>query len=237
MKNSEKFIECFKEIEQFINRLPGIKDDWSFTNKIRNVPESNSIVKRYKDDLISFAYLRNAISHHPKDDNKVIAEPRGTTVDLIMKIKSQIINPKKVVPIFQFDVYSVNESSNILDLIKEMKKQSFSQVPYISETGEMEIITTNTIARWLAEQIDEYGTILVENTKVSSLLDHIEFENNYKLVGRNTTVVDAYTYFESHIEQHNRHLDAIMITENGKPHETLIGLITIDDLSIEMNKL
>ena len=112
-----------------------------------------------------------------------------------------------------------------------MKDESFSQFPVFDKDGYViELINTNTISRWLAENI-ENGEIVIESPKAKDLLGSIEFEKNYKFISKNCDIYTAYQYFIDQIEKTKRNLDVLFITENGKEKEKLLGLITIEDIA------
>ena len=54
--NSDLFLNYFNKIELFLKAE--FSHNQSFTNMVKN--SRNSAVKRYKDDLLSYAELRNA---------------------------------------------------------------------------------------------------------------------------------------------------------------------------------
>ena len=116
-----------------------------------------------------------------------------------------------------------------------MRENSFSQFPIFNIDGSVEeIITTNTISRWLSSNIEPNGTIIIENVKVESMLNEIEYKENFKFISRDASIFDAYDLFLNHINSQGFNLDAIFITHSGKKNEKLLGLITIVDIANEM---
>ena len=230
MNNSEKFLETYNNLDQYLKKEIRADDYVSYANKVKN--SKNTVVNRFKDELLSFGTLRNAIVHNPKIDNKAIAEPHDRTVERFNEIYEIINNPKKVIPIFQFDVLGANKDDYINDILKQMKQKSFSQFPVLdSNEAIIELINNNTISRWLASEIDENGTIIVDGVTVEKLIPEIEFKRNYKFISRDTSIYKAYDLFLNHINEKERNLDVLFITHNGKETEKLLGLITISDLA------
>ena len=230
MNNSEKFLETYNNLDQYLKKEIRADDYVSYANKVKN--SKNTVVNRFKDELLSFGTLRNAIVHNPKIDNKAIAEPHDRTVERFNEIYEIINNPKKVIPIFQFDVLGANKDDYINDILKQMKQKSFSQFPVLdSNEAIIELINNNTISRWLASEIDENGTIIIDGVTVEKLIPEIEFKRNYKFISRDTSIYKAYDLFLNHINEKERNLDVLFITHNGKETEKLLGLITISDLA------
>ena len=230
MTNSEIFLDTYNRIDNYLKKADSHDSNVNFAQKVKI--SKNKVVKRFKEELISFGELRNAIVHNPRIGKKAIAEPHESTVFRISELYKNITNPKKVIPEFQFEVLGAKKMDFINDILIEMKKKSFSQFPIFDENGFVcELINNNTISRWLSSQLDENGTIIIDNVKVVDLMPEIEFKENYKFISRNTSIYEAYDLFINQISKKQRNLDVIFITQNGKLTEKLLGLITIEDIA------
>lgn len=230
MTNSEKYLDIYNKIETYLKKSDNYDSYVNFAQKVKNT--KNKVAQRYKDELLSFGELRNAIVHNPKIGNKAIAEPHDETVTRISELYDKISNPKKVIPEFQFEVLGAKKNDFINEVLVKMKKQSFSQFPVFDDKENVcELVNNNTISRWLSSQLDEDGTIIIENVKVGDLLSEVELQNNYKFVSRYTSIYEAYDLFIDEINQKQRNLDVLFITHSGKTDEKLLGLITIADIA------
>lgn len=90
MNNS---LETYNNLDQYLKKEIRADDCVSYANKVKE--SKNTVVNRFKDELLSFGTLRNAIVHNPKIDNKAIAEPHDSTVLRFNEIYEMITNPKK----------------------------------------------------------------------------------------------------------------------------------------------
>lgn len=236
MKNSELFIDAYNQIDAFLKKEGNYDNSISFTHKLKN--SKNGIIKKRKEELISYGELRNVIVHSPKIGQNTIAEPSNETVSNIQNICNALINPKKVIPLFQCEVLSAKNIDFINDILLKMKEYSFSQFPVVDENGFVtELITNNTICRWLSQNIEPNGTIMVENTTVEKLLNEIEYKNNYQFVSRECSVIDVFDLFTRHVEDKEHQLDVVFITQNGKRNEKLLGIICIEDIAHEIKSI
>lgn len=230
MTNANKFLDHYNELDQLFAKALNQADYVSFRDKVRDLSTKNAVVKRYRDDLFQLGNLRNAISHQSKG-GVPIAEPFEETVQMIQKILEEFKNPKRVIPAFQFEVFSVTSDSLLIDLLREMKTMDFSQAPVLdSERKLIEVISTNTISRWL---FAEYENHLVDltTTKISDLMPHIETKENYALISRNTTVYEAAELFIKKSKEKKSKLDCLIITHSGKPTEKQMGIVCIEDIA------
>ncbi|MDM1465166.1 CBS domain-containing protein [Myroides odoratimimus] len=231
MTNADRFIDIYNNIETFLNKGKNIDGSYEgFVKKLRD--SKHFIIKQNLEKLSDYAKLRNVIVHSPRTLNeKIIAQPTDEVVQDFELIYLKISTPIKVIPKFQFIVDGIDEDDKIDCILKTMREKSFSQFPVYDKQGYVkELISTNTISRWLAKNI-ENGDIIIESPKAQDLLSSIEFEKNYKFIPKDCDVYTAYQYFMDQIEKNNRNLDVLFITNSGKREEKLLGLITIEDIA------
>lgn len=230
MTNAQKFIDLYNELDQLFATALNQLDYIPFREKIRELETKHSIVRRYSQDLVLFGNLRNAIAHKTKGGIP-IAEPVNDAVFQFSRIIEEFKNPLRVIPAFQFEIFSVAPDTPLIDLLQEMKTQNFSQAPILGADGKViEVISTNTISRWL---FAEYENQLIDLTaaKISDLMPHIETKENYGLISRNTTVYEAAEIYLKRSKEKKSQLDCLIITQNGKPTEKLIGIVCIEDIA------
>ncbi|MGE0929551.1 CBS domain-containing protein [Peijinzhouia sedimentorum] len=228
--NAQKFLDCYNELDKAFTRQLNQTDYMTFSQKIRELVLKNSVVRRYKDDLIQLGSLRNAISHQSKG-GVPIAEPYQETVDLIEKILLEFNNPLKVIPKFQFEIFTVTKESYLINLLDQMKTQDFSQAPLVDENGSViEMISTNTISRWLFGQMKN-EEIILPGVKVEELIPFIEITKNYSLISRNTTVYEAAEIYLKRSKEKKSQLDCMIITHSGKIGEKIMGIVCIEEIA------
>lgn len=64
MSNAFEFIAAYNEIDARLRAIYKGKGNLQFSDLIRRCAEFNATVKRYEDELASYARLRNAIVHN-----------------------------------------------------------------------------------------------------------------------------------------------------------------------------
>lgn len=230
MTNAQKFLDCYNELDKAFAKELNQSEHVAFSQKVRELVSKNSVARRYKDDLYQLGSLRNAISHQSKG-GVPIAEPHIETVDLIERILQEFKNPLKVIPKFQFEVYAVTTESDLIELLDKMKTLDFSQAPVLDENGSViEMISTNTISRWLFGQMKN-EEIILPGVKVAELISFIETPKNYALISRNTTVYEAAEIYVKASRDKKSKLDCLIITHNGKASEKLLGIVCIEDIA------
>ncbi|MGD6961522.1 CBS domain-containing protein [Fictibacillus phosphorivorans] len=233
MKNSDKFLSAFNRIDKYLERFQSGDSYITFTQKIKKSESRNAIVRRYKDILLEFADLRNAIVHELTNPVFVIAEPNNWAVEQIEQIESELLKPKTVIPVFQKKVTHFQASDSLAELLTEIRDKDYSQFPIYDGANYLGLITENGITSWMAKNVEE-DLIQFSQTKLSEILPHIGEEGNYQFISRNESIYIAEEKFKESFKKGIR-LDALLITHNGKPTENLLGIITTWDV-IEIPK-
>jgi len=230
MSKSEEFLNYYNEIDAFLKKDGNYIYYESYTQKVNK--SKNKSVQRYKEELIAFGELRNAIVHNPYFDGKPIAEPRREIVAKIKEIHDLLTEPEKVFPHFKMKVIGAHKNDYINDILIEIKKRLISQFPVFDDEGRIiEVISTNTISHWLSKQLQENGSVSADGVRVSAFLREIEHPHNYKFIPKDASIYDAYDLFVSHLKKKKVNLDAIFITESGKGDERPLGMITLKDIA------
>ena len=158
----------------------------------------------------------------------MIAEPNDRAVAEIERIVETITNPPKVIPRFQTEVLTLQITESVVEAVKSMYDRSFSQIPVYDGDEFTGVLTTNTVARWLGS-CAEVDIISLTETTIASVLEYTEDEDNHVFLGRSATLFEVQDRFQTY-EGRGKRLEAILVTDSGKPTEKLLGVVTIWDL-------
>ncbi|MDR7128085.1 putative transcriptional regulator [Algoriphagus sp. 4150] len=136
-----------------------------------------------------------------------------------------------MIPIFQFEVFSVREKTPLIDLLSEIKQKVFSQAPILDFVEKViEVISTNTISRCLFDQVKNENVILPE-VHISEFIPYIEIAENYLLISGKISVYEAAEIYLRNFKEMRSQLDCMIITHSGKVGEKLMGLVCIGDIA------
>ncbi|WP_068675604.1 CBS domain-containing protein [Oceanobacillus sp. Castelsardo] len=226
MKNSDVFLASFNRIDKEL-KSSLTRKEFGFSRAVRILQKSNPLIKRYKDDLLEFAELRNAIVHNRTDVSYVIAEPHDSIVESIIKIEEELTKPKIVYSYFARKVYTLQANEKVLTLLEVIREREFTKFPIYNGKEFLGLITQKGITNWLANEVYDGNDILIEKT----LSDVLQYEDNenYKFISGNSSLYEAVDLFKEQIGNGHR-LEAILITENGAPTESLVGIVTNWDI-------
>ena len=226
-QNSARFLRAFNGIEGHLRRLLAEDQYISFLSMLSRASERNRVVSRFRQDLVEFAELRNAIVHGKGGIARPIAEPHSDVTLQIEAILRMLTDPPKVYPKFQRAVTICAASDLIGGPARAMLQGDFSQLPTYSDGKFVGLLTAETIARWLAAQLIG-GVGLVEERAVSEVMEFSEDAENYRFVNRETTVFEAMEVFNEFMAR-GKTLDAMLITQTGAKDQRPLGIVTIYD--------
>jgi predicted transcriptional regulator len=230
MKASEDFINIYNDIDNLLTQFGKYDRYVAYAKKVKTLSGKDARLKLFKDDLLSYGELRNAIVHNSIKRNEIIAEPHKRVVDRFRYILEQLKNPDKVYPRFSEQIILVSPASYVNALLKQMQAASFVQVPVFEQGKIVDIINCQTVVRWLADNIQPSGNLDIDALTVKELVPYIEYKRNFRFISKAASLYEAYEVFVEHKNSTNNHLDGLFISENGDENSKILGLITLDEI-------
>lgn len=234
MNTVDKFIQSYQKIEEYLRKETKADKFTTFSSMVTTCSKNDPIIRKYQQELRLFGNLRNSIVHRDVAWSP-IAEPHDKAVEFIGELVNKLFKPAKVIPLFSRDVGTCSLTDSIAYVLTEMYENDYSQMPVVQNDQCINLLTTNSISRWLSEHVKNELVDLKETT-IKQVLEFKEKEEAFMFISRNTTLAKAYTYFENN-ENRRAALDALLITENGKRNQGLLGMITHYDLPDIVSKI
>lgn len=230
--NSERFLAAFNIIEDQMERMYKTDRYIGFATLIHRLKSKSAIIREYADDLEMYAKLRNAIVHEKFEPGYVIAEPHMKEVEKIEKIARALNEHKTLKQLFNKGVTTFQWDDPFKKVLAVVHQQHYSQFPIYNGAEFMGLLTMRGISNWLAEAVRQGNTITVEQTEVSDVLRYEENGSKYDFIRASATLYDAAELFKKQIDQGSQYY-ALLITENGKQHERLLGIVTPMDVVLD----
>ena len=228
IQNSDRFLTAFNRIDHTLRDIVEAKDFMPFYRLVDQARKRNPLVRKYEDDLRSYADLRNAIVHHRTSTEFVIAEPHLKIVEKIEHIDEVLAKPKLVGQLFRKRVMTFQVNDSLNHTLKVIRKRKYTQFPVYDGNLFKGLMTTVGITNWLATSMS--GSHLPKRVPtLRDILQHEKSTANYKFISRYITIYEAEEIFKQGVER-GRRFEALLITEHGKPHQKLIGIVTPLDI-------
>ncbi|MBI4298025.1 MAG: CBS domain-containing protein [Chloroflexi bacterium] len=230
--NSERFLGAFNRIDKHLRKVLNVDREIPFMRMVREASESNHLVLRVRDALADLSELRNAIIHDSTDGH-VIAEPNNQVIEEIERVLTFLVDAPKIIPMFQRKVVILSATDPVTTALEYVNRYAFSQFPVYSGRDFCALLTTNAIVHWLANC--HAGGVHLD-VPVEKVLPFAEDTDNCVFMSRNKTPFDVVSIVRSY-EKKGKKLGAILITQDGRKDEQLLGIITMWDLPEVYEKL
>lgn len=229
----DRFEVAFNKIHHHMREL--IQNDTaSFKNALNAVRYRKAcfVLDRHYDELMQFTELRNVLVHRKVKVGSHITVPTEKSVRSIESIMNKSLYPETVGTICRRDVITVRTNTSLFDVIELIDEHEISQFPvYTTDGAFYDVLTENGIVMWLAIHLKPDLDIIdfSDHTVhiVDEALDEQEGQDreNHEFVSRHMPMPDAiYKFFEDPL------LEVLLITEDGKKTQSLVGIMTRHDL-------
>lgn len=226
---ARRFLNAYHKIEGILRRRQGVGNQVGFYQLVKN---EKRLVREQSEKLLDLADLRNAIAHTPySETDEPYANPREETVRWIEEQVEIIENPPKVLGALRLKPPVTLASNDRLSIFLELvgDPHNYSQTPFRGEEGELRLITTNMVARWLASQYEASQGYLADDVSILTVFDTgAEARDELLIKGKKMRVVEALNIFAG--DSQNIPPAAILITDSGKAHEKPLGIVTPSDI-------
>ena len=231
MKNSEVFLSLYQEIEEYFQRELDVNHHQRFYAMIDQMKKKSAAVRRYEFDLREFSDLRNAITHGNMGNDVAIAEPHDKVVEQLIKIKDLIVAPPLIETVVNHEVKTVSGAMTLSAVLTLMNEQGYGQLPVYEDGRYTGIFNGEIMMRWLRKRAGQ--TVLEMNKVTINEIIDSDHDQAHQVIfkSRSSSVFEIQETVERYTDkQYN--LQAIIITENGKPSEKPLTIITSADLPL-----
>lgn len=222
---SGEFIRLYKELEDVLEeKYSGQKRHHSSVIfEYINDPESEPV--RRKLDLCR--EIRNLLTHNAELDGEPIVEPSQPVLRALQDVLAYVQKPPLAIeyatPISR--ILCAGLSDRVLQVMRCMEKNGFSHIPVLENRRFLGVFSAAAV---FSAVLREPGLRITEETDLRTLgkvLSAEQISERYAFVGRNTGLTTVRQMFEKPVRKNNR-LSVVFVTENGRPHEALLGMLT-----------
>ena len=228
MNNIEKFRKLFLEFEVATRKKVG-NDRLNLDECIKELKSKRINPYIRADNFIDFCRRLRNINYHNITDNYYLITDE--TITKLEKIVEEVKHPYKVSNKATLNIYSKTLNDNVMNTMKDMNEKSYTHIPIYDETNKhlVGIFSENSLFQYiLADKIIEVN----ENTKFNDMKKCIDIKFSkeiVKFVAKDKLYDDVVNEFISEFKNKNK-LSCVMITQNGKETEKVIGSITAWDI-------
>ncbi len=222
MSNATDFISAYNTVDARMRTMYRGKGSLQFVDLVRRCAEFNSTIRKYEDELLSFAKLRNAIVHESNRE-RIIAEPCDDVTELFMHIAEMLSRPPKLGSLRPVNVTGIEGERTLAEAVVLMSERHYSNLPVYMAGKLVGMLNNRRIVRVVGRALRD-GADVEETLAMScrDAVDEADMVKYYKLLTAENTVQEAVDAFGE-----NRKLFAVLVTGTGGD---LTNLLTASDL-------
>jgi hypothetical protein len=225
----DEFQAIYREIERLLRAITGRHEaSESFMGLMRIAREKSRVVSRHYDFLRTINDLRNVLVHKGGLKGETLAEPTEQVIRKTKSVAELLMRPPPL-PKHVFCTVRVFDMSDLLgNTLQFMQSGDYSQVP-IAAGGEFAgLLTTNAIALWLARNVDD-EIVDIKSTPLSDLAGVEPPGSAYRFCTSKASCEAVIAVFDE-AQEKGELLQAVLLTDNGRPGTDIRGIVTVYDL-------
>ncbi len=226
MENTEIFRRKFLELEQLT--IHEEDKDEKLALKIKGLRNRHREPYYSQYDFIDFCReCRNRISHDGYENDFIFyGEDMIKKLDEIIE---EIKHPYKVYDKATKNIFSAKLNDNVRETMQEMMEKNYTHIPIYNNNKLVGIFSERVLFNYLYEnkiiEIDD-------NTLFSEIEDFISLNNSKEIIkfaDRNRLYDDVCLEFINEFKKGSK-LSCVLVTQNGKEDEKIIGILTAWDI-------
>lgn len=222
-----RFLDAFSQIESVFKSWNETTRSYSFSNYVHHYAKTHPLIKRYRDDLLEYSQLRNAIVHDRAGDNEVIAEPHEEVVLDIERIALKLTNPPLLTSLKFGKLETCQQDDTLIDVMHQMNQTGFYQLPILDGVMVVGLINQIMIMDYIVTHI-EGEVINLEDVKIKDLMS-TKRKAEYELIYEDTQILEVLDLFYKYQDE-GRYLAATIILNEQSKKEGPIGILTSKDI-------
>jgi hypothetical protein len=219
--NGDRFEAAYNKIDALLRKKVSRDRSSAFSSIVMEAAKKDATVRAYKDDLLEYGDLRNAIVHDRGRTPFLLADPREEIVIRIEEILSRLSRPRKLRSLARPIPLRIFKPTELLpDALSYLRTNDFSQV--VALRAEMHVIlSAEGVAHWLEDK-SKSDIIALSEVSVGDALD-FEPEGSCVYLKADDTVEHAREIFANDI---GKRVFSALVTESGSPKQTPLNIVT-----------
>ena len=180
-----------------------------------------------RDQLETCREIRNLLTHSANLGGEPIVEPSAPVVTAMEEVLDFVRKPPLALDYAtKWDqVMKAHLHQKVLRLMEVMDKNGYSHIPVLNDGEFCGVFSVGSVFQYI---LRTGGKGIKPETTVAELGRHIQVDahmENYDFVPKDATYLSVRRKFEK-VRGKNKRISVIFITENGKPGERVLGMLT-----------
>jgi CBS domain-containing protein len=221
----DDFLSKYTEVESFIRSRNKTDNNAKFDILDDKVIRKNSeIWKFYKS-------LRNLLTHQNDARNGKFINLTDDLYQAFALEAKRVMRPQKAIDIAipSSKIYKITKNENVNTVIQTMLDENYTCAPIVNGKGIIEgVFSSHSLMLYFNQDKPDIADD-TKNLKIADLGEFCDLYNDpdieYRFVKKDITVDEVSEMFKENFDKERR-LEVVFITENGKPTEKILALLT-----------
>ncbi|QWB99857.1 CBS domain-containing protein [Mycoplasmatota bacterium] len=236
MRSEQYFLELFNKLDTYL-RVKHFNNNPSYMSYVKKL----FYIKKHKlepmiardhqfEILRTAGEVRNILAH-----NNDIIVPSEDFLQDFENLVLRITEPKKVYEIMTkySDLRTKDYHDRLSEVITLMKDHGYASIPILNNHQFVGMFTERTIFDYLTIS----DRIIDKEMLIKDLHEVIDLDNDpksyFKFISKDMSVDEAYDIYTEDFKDKN-HLILLLVTQNGKRQEKLLGIVALRDIKNEL---
>ena len=228
---TSEFIELYKRLENLIDNT--YSDCDGSHGSLAWLVHEKKLPRSLCDEADLCREVRNLLHH-----NVMIRDECGISVnEVLIESLREIYDFVQYTPraldvcIRKQDVYWVSRSQNALSVMEHMQEHAYTYAPLLDDGVVDGVFDMNVLLSYMLREgiVGEFDKLTLSDFGDDLSLDSCSSEV-FEFVSRHVFASDVAKLFSDNLCD-RKQLGIVFVTENGKPAEKLLGIITAWDMS------
>lgn len=225
-----EFNNRFQEFENLLKEKSQRGDGTRFSDALKRVADTNAYINKNFHLIEDLYALRNVFAH--RDRGKYVANINSFVLTELDRVIKALQNPPSVISKFKVKVFQAQTTDPIPTIMEKMREKTFTHVPVWDGDTFVGVFSYSSFFEWLAERQSKENAEITFTKKLIEDIDRKYLNSpsvNYQFIPESKNIYEIPPIFEI-ATLHQKRLDCLLITPNGKRGEKLTGIITSWDI-------
>ena len=223
--NALEFISAYNIIDARLRTLYRGKGNLNFSDLVRRCADHNPVVRKYEDDLVFCAKLRNVIVHTTTTD-RVVAEPCDEITQLMTHVAELLSSPPRLKLLKDKQVTGISAKETVEEALIRIAKSDYSNLPVYRGEKPVGMLNNRRLVRAIGSLLSQGGALEeLLALPCEDILREEDIMRYYRVLGKETPIQDAVDAFAE-----NRKLLAVIVTHRGNWGEPILNILTSSDI-------
>lgn len=224
-ENALQFISAYNIIDARLRAIYRGKGSLNFSDLVRRCADHEPIVRRYEDDLIFCAKLRNVIVHTTTTE-RIVAEPCDEITQLITHIAELLSTPPKLRELKEKQVTGISAKQTVEEALIKIAKSDYSNLPVYRGEKPLGMLNNRRLVRAIGQLLSQGGAMEeLLSLPCEDILREEDILRYYRILGKEAPIQEAVDAFRD-----NRKLLAVIVTPRGNWGEPILNILTAADI-------